>query len=176
MTEHVAAAEGHDMLAARHEDAPPITKSKNGAGGKKNTLKRLMSRATSDETGKPTTLRRRRMRFLMDYQLCDPGGFESDFYILLESPSTEIELAAMKVAGNNGPAALAMEMARRCIVSIDGEPVRDDDLSRDVVWEALGNKGRALLTNQWNELSGGGLEAETNALKKAQGSTQLVLE
>lgn len=162
-------------VEARPDPDPPTPPParKNGAQ-KKGTLQKLISRSTSDETGRQPALRRRRMRFLVDHRICDPGGFDEDFHLVIESPSTEVELQAMKKHPMN-PAAIPFEMARLCILSCDGDLVRDSDLSRDVLWEALGPLGRALVTKKWNELGGGGAEAEADAVKKIDASTELVI-
>lgn len=150
---------------------------KNGAaapGAKKSTLTKLLHRATTTERGGTTTLRRRRMKFVVDKDVCDAGAFDEDFELILESPSTEIELSAIKKHGSDNPGAIPMEMCRLCIVECDGQPVRDGDLTRDALWEALGSKGRALVTYKWNELSGGGANDQA-ALKKAADSTSLLI-
>lgn len=141
---------------------------KKKAGG---ALTRLMKRGTTDESGKGGTMRRRKMKFTMSKDLCDPGMFDEDFTLVLVSASSEVELEALKKHSDN-PAAILFEMAKQCIVSCDGEPVRDGDMGRDVLWEALGFAGRSLLTRKWNELCGNG---DLEAVKKADSSTELIL-
>jgi hypothetical protein len=155
-------------LATSSPNGPKTTPGKK-AGGK--ALSRLMARGTTDETGKGGMMRRRRMKFTMAKELCDPGLFDEDFDIVLVSASTQVELDALKKHTEN-PAAILFEMAKMCIVSCDGEPVRDGDGSREVLWEALGFGGRSMLTRKWNELCGNG---DQEALKKADSSTQLIL-
>jgi hypothetical protein len=141
------------------------------AAKKSGALTRLMKRGTTDENGKGGTMRRRRMKFTMSAGLCDPGMFDEDFDLVLVSASTQVELDALKKHADN-PAAILFEMAKMCIVSCDGEPVRDGDMSREALWEALGFGGRSLLTKKWNELCGNG---DADAIKKADSSTQLML-
>lgn len=148
---------------------------KNGAAGgaKKSTLTKLLARATTTERGGTTTLRRRRMMFTVAHDVCDVGAFDEDFELVLESPSTEVELAAIKKYGQENPGYIPHEMCRLCIVEVDGQRVSDTDLTRDALWEALGSKGRALVTYKWNELSGGGNDQA--AVKKAADTTRLLI-
>lgn len=167
MTEQAAEAivtERAPRKAKEAADVAPI---------KKRTLARLLDRTTSTERGGTPTLRRRKIRLTIDHRICDPGGFEADFDVVLESPSTEVELAAIKMYGTENPGAVPIEMCRMCLLELDGERLSDADLTRGAVWQALGTKGRALLVHKWNELTGGGYDQA--ALKLATDSQAILV-
>ena len=159
------------QAAAVAEEQPQVTeipKKKKSSG---NALTKLKQRAQEDHNGKGGQLRRRRMRFTVDKDICDPGAFDDDFDLVVVSASTQVEMDALKACVDN-PFGVIAEMVKRCIVSCDGEPVLDGDGSRDTLWEALGTGGRALLTRKWNEFCGG---TSAEAIKKAETSTLLLV-
>ncbi len=148
---------------------------KNGAGAAaaapKSTVTKLMNRATSTERGE-ATLRLRKMKLTISKDVCTPGAFDDDFVLIVQAPSTEIELAAFKKYATENPGAIPHEMCRLCLLECDGQRLSDADLTRDAVWEALGSTGRSLVLLKWNELSGGAASQE--ALKK-MGETTAIL-
>jgi hypothetical protein len=133
-------------------------------------LAKLMQRATTDQSGKGGSLRRRRIVFSIDSTVCEPGAFDEDFELVVEAPSAEQELAAAKKHPQE-PAAMLLELVRSCMVSLNGEPLRDSDLSRVAVWEALGMGGRGLVARQWQSICGVTEEAQ----KKASDSSRLIV-
>jgi len=146
----------------------PVANGKKKGGG---ALTRLKARGMTDHAGNGGTLRRRKMRFTMDRNVCEPGAFDEDVVLVVESASVDVELSALKACGDN-PAGIVFEMCKRCMVACDGEPVLDGDGSRDLLWEALGMGGRGLLVRKWNELAG---VHDGGAQKKADASTELVI-
>lgn len=134
------------------------------------TLARLMKRATSDENGGGGEIKRRRFRFIVDHNICEPGMFDEDFTLVLSSPSSETELAAIKAAGSD-PGGMLFEMVKRCMISINGDTISDHDLSRHTVWEALGTGGRTMITNLFAELT----QPSPEAMGKARTSTKMLV-
>lgn len=148
--------------------AQPLIPQRNGK--RTGALSRLMNRATTDESGRGGRLRRRRICFTIDPEICEPGAFEADFELVMEAPSAEQELAAAKLYGAQ-PGAMVLELIKSCLVSIDGEPLRDSDMSREVVWEALGMTGRALIGEKFASIQ----SVTPEARKKADTSTKLIV-
>ena len=122
------------------------------------TLQKLMKRSTSGPEG-GGEIRPRRFKFTIDPGVCERGMFDADFTLVLQSPSAADEIKATKRCEQD-PVLLTKELAKISIVEIDGEPVKDGDLSRDAVWEALGIGGRALVTKTFLECVSPGADAE----------------
>lgn len=137
-----------------------------GTGG---TLAKLMSRVTSDHAGRGGAIRRRRIKFIIDYRVCEPGTFDADFELFLEAPSSANEIAALKKAENNA-GAMIHELVKACLVSLDGAPLREGDLTREAVWEALGIGGRMLVSDRFKELT----DPTPEALGKTRASTTML--
>lgn len=145
---------------------PPASLPPAGTGG---TLAKLMARTTSDHAGRGGAIRRRRIKFTIDYRVCEPGTFDSDFELVLMAPSSADEIAALKRAENNA-GAMMHELTKACLVSLDGTPLRDGDLTREAVWEALGIGGRMLVSDRFRELT----DPSPEQLGKSRASTTLL--
>ncbi len=152
------------------ESAPLVAQQP--APKKKATLQRLMQRSTSESLHGEPTLRRRRMRVTIEPGVCTPGAFDEEFSLVLEAPSTDVELQAMKIHGATSPAYIVHEMCKLSIKSVDGEFITND-LEREALWEALGFQGRTLLVDQFQELTGKA-EAFASARKKASETATLI--
>lgn len=165
-----AAAHPHEETSDAIEDAKPVIKSvpKKKTGS---ALTRLKKNFTEDEHGRGGRLRRRKMRLVVDKDLCDPGAFEDDFELVLESCSSADELDALKEASDN-PGSMPFLLARNAIRTCDGEPVGYGDGSRELLWEALGPAGRSLILRKFNEFCG---NFNAEALKKADSSTAIIV-
>lgn len=120
------------------------------AEGNGGALALLMSRATSGPDG-GGKIKRRKLRFTVDKSVFEPDMVEGDVEIVLESLSSMTEIEASKKVGNNA-GAMVHEMAKAAIVMFGGEPVRDGDLTRDTIWEALGTGGRQMVAKKLGEL------------------------
>lgn len=115
----------------------------------KGTLKRLLDRATETEKG-GGQIKRRRMKFTIDPEVCEKGMFDAPIEVVMTAPSAAMEHAAAKKAEQD-PIIMTRELVKICIESVDGDPVKRSDLTRDVFWEALGVNGRALLQKTFIE-------------------------
>lgn len=91
-------------------------------------------------------IKRRRVSFVMDGSACAPGFFADesgeymDFEVTLQSLDHAEEINAYKTAKSQGQ--IAMELAKHMLCEIEGEPITEE--TRDLIWEGMGMRGRAL--------------------------------
>jgi hypothetical protein len=121
-------------------------------------IARLLARTTTDQGGQGGKIRRRRFKLTIAPEICENGIFDEPFTLILTSPSSSDEYAAISRAEGDG-IRLGFELVKACLVSLNGEPLSDMDLSRDALWDALGFTGRNLVMLKWKEMNNPGEEA-----------------
>ena len=130
-------------------------------------LKRLVDKFStklSDGT-MPKGIQRRKATVVIDPELCEPDTFDGPVVIGLEGINAAAELDALKGASDGASAGYAM--ARKAMRTINGQPMKKHEA--DLVWEALGFSGRALVMSTFLEKCTG---ASGAALGKSLGITE----
>lgn len=86
--------------------------------------------------------------YTVPHRLAQGGAFES---IGLVELNAEQEIFATKRAKGD-PVRLAWELAKECLVQVNGKAVSEADGSRDSAWEGMGPKLRNLVLSAYNDL------------------------
>ena len=103
----------------------------------KGALGIAMSRAGGDSIGSMKGIQRKRATFVVDCGSCEPGMFDEDFELTLQSLDSATELrAAAKSKGD--PSTLALWMAYHSLYAVNGVPIDETIGERGFLWEALG--------------------------------------
>jgi hypothetical protein len=117
----------------------------NVGAGALNALVNKYSKKASDG-GAPRKIARRTAVVTIPVSVCEPDTFEGDVIeIGLEGVDSSSELQAMSQASDGASAGFAM--ARRALKTLNGASMKRHEA--DLVWEALGFAGRALVVNKY---------------------------
>lgn len=115
-----------------------------GAGALSALVNKYSSKAS--DGGAPRKIRRRSAVVTVPVSVCEPDTFEGDVIdIGIEGVDSNTELSAMGQATDGASAGFAM--ARRAMRTLNGAPMKKHEA--DLVWEALGFAGRALVVNKY---------------------------
>lgn len=114
--------------------------------GKKKTLSEAFERSTKPlSDGRKPEVPRREITFTMDHTLCAPGTFEEDFEVTLRALTSGEELAAARTSKGD-VTVMALEMAKRSVYAVDGEPLDRGRGQDEWFWSVIGSGGRQLVT------------------------------
>lgn len=127
---------------------------------------RMSSRMSAG--GGPKGIMRRRLSFIVDHELCEPGTFGEDFELTIMSLSSGQEMAAAREAGGD-PMTMAFELAQRSICEINGRPLSRGKGEVEMLWEWIGSPGRNLVATMFTDLAA----PSKDASKKAQDSLRV---
>lgn len=127
---------------------------------------RMSSRFSAGAT--PQGIMRRRLSFVVDHELCEPGTFGEDFELTITSLSSAQEMAAAREADGD-PMSMAFGLAQRSICSINGRALSRGKGEVEMLWEWLGSPGRNLVATMFTDLAA----PSKGAAKKAQDSLRV---
>jgi len=104
-------------------------------------------------------VKRRKVSFVMDGAACAPGFFVDDagnyydFKVSLHELDSAEEIAAYSGIGAQGQA--VMSITKKMLCEIEGDPIPEE--MRDLIWDALGPKGRSLCAQAMQSLASVGM-------------------
>ena len=127
---------------------------------------RLTTRMSKGDA--PKGIMRRRMSFVVDADMCEPGTFGEDFELTITSLSPGQEMAAAREAQGDAMA-MAFELAQRSLLQINGRPLSRGKGEVEMLWEWIGSAGRNLVASMFTDLAAPSVEAA----KKARASLRV---
>jgi len=130
----------------------------------KGTLTAAWDRSTKGLGDRRADVPRREITFTIDHTVCAPGIFEEDFEITLSALTSADELAAAR-ASKGEVTVMALDMARRSIVAVDGEPLDRSRGQDEWLWQVLGGGGRQLVAAMFAQVGTPGEAALGKALE-----------
>lgn len=107
-------------------------------------------------------LMRRRLSFVVDHEMCEPGTFGEDFEVTITGLSSGQEMAAARAAGGDAMV-MAFELAQRSLCEINSRPLSRGKGEQETLWEWLGSGGRNLVATMFTDLATPSKEARGKA-------------